>query len=234
MTGHLLRHFVVQTRQRVIDAWLHDLRVGWGERAERSATAVSPIIARGCGNDLHSIGYHFAATGHSLDEVLAWFGLLASKSRSFRQELAGGGTVQLAGGWAEGQLQDAIAQALSSFEVLRLRLRQQVQRSEVLGNQSGSNMAFVVVETDGSETSAQRVAHHARAAFRTGETMATTPSGKLIILAPRDQQTRERTQHVTDAIRDDIAIVDTSIRVWIEPLAMSADHADSHLLGLAS
>ena len=233
MSGHLLRQLVVQTRQRVIDAWLHDLRVGWGERAVHSATAVSAVIERGHISDLHSIGYDFATAGHSLDEVLAWFGVLASKSRSFRQELVGGGTVQLAGGWADGVLQDAFAQALSSFEVLRLRLRQQVQRGETLGHRLGSHMAFVVVDTDGSETCTERVAHHARAAFGTGETMAATPSGKLIILARRDQHIRERTLHVTDAIHNDTSLVDSSIRVWIEPLAMSADHADSQLLGLA-
>jgi len=224
----------VQIRRRVLDTWLHDLRVGWGERAVRSATAISPVFDGGHVGDLHTIGHHLATEGHSLDEVLEWFRLLASRSRAFRRVLAGGGIIQLASGWAEGQLLHDTAQTVTPFEVLRLRLRQQVQGGAVLGQRPGAHLALVVIETDGSSTSAQRVAHHARAAFNTGETMAATPSGKLIILVRRDHEIRARTVQLSDVMRADIELVGTSVRVWIEPLAMSADHVDSHLVGLAS
>ena len=43
-----------------------------------------------------------------------------------------------------------------------------------------------------------------------------------------------RTQ-LTQMHSDPIIRLDgTPVRVWVEPLAMSADHLDSHLLGLAS
>ncbi len=221
-------------RRRVLDSWLYDLRVGWGERAGRSATAISPTIAGGDIDDLHTIGHHFATEGHSLEEVLAWFDLLASDSRVFRRVLAGGGIIHLASGWTEGLLDDITAQAVTPLEVLRLRLHQQVQRGDVLGQNPGAHLALVVIETDGSAESLLHVAQHARAVFRTGETMAATPSGKLIILVRRDDNIRERTLQLTDAIRADNERVGLSVRVWIEPLAMSADHVDSHLLGLAS
>ena len=225
---------MVQIRQRVLEAWLHNLRVGWGERAVRSAAAITPLIARCRIEDLRLIGHHFATEGHSLTDVLAWFRVLADRSRPFRQQLAAGGIIELASGWAEGLLNDNRAMALTPLEVLRLRLRQQVQRGQMLGETPAENLALVVVEPDGSAESAERVAQHAREAFRTGETMAATPSGKLIILVRRDPSTRGLTLQLTDAIRADDALVGTSVRVWIEPLAMSADHIDSHLLGLAS
>ncbi|HQZ33749.1 MAG TPA: hypothetical protein PK020_04945 [Ilumatobacteraceae bacterium] len=224
----------MQIRRGILDAWLHDLRVGWGERAARSAAAITPIVARGHVGDLHMIGRHFATEGHSLDDVLAWFHRLASRSRAFRQHIAVGGIIELASGWAEGLLDAGRAQAFTPFEVLRLRLHQQVQRGEVLGEAPGENLALVVVETDGSVEAAERVAQHAREAFRTGETMAATPSGKLIILVPRDPSTRELTLQLTESLDADEFLVSASVRVWIEPLAMSVDHIDSHLLGLAS
>lgn len=224
----------MQIRRRVIDAWLHDLRVGWGDRAERSATTISAVIACAEINDLHTIGYHFATEGHPLDEVLAWLDLLASRSRCLRQALVGGGIEQLASGWAEGVLRSDAAEEVIPFEVLRLRLRQQVQRGHVFGQSPSTHLALVVIETDGSAASTSRVARHAREAFHTGETMAATPSGKLIILVRRDHDVHERAAQVTNAVRSDSALAGTPVRVWIEPLAMSADHVDSHLLGLVS
>jgi hypothetical protein len=35
-------------------------------------------------------------------------------------------------------------------------------------------------------------------------------------------------------MRHDDQLRGTPVRVWIEPLAMTAEHVDSHLLGLAS
>lgn len=217
----------------MIDAWLHDLQVGWGERAERSTTAISHVVERGDIGDLRTIGYHFATDGHPLNDVLAWFRLLAARSRPFRHLLEQGGIILLASGWADGLLHED-AETVGPFEVLRVRLQQQVQNARALGQPPGAHLALVIIETDGSPDSAARVAHHAREAFRTGETMAATPSGKLLILARRDQDVRERTRRLSDAMLADIQLSGVPVRVWIEPLAMSADHVDSHLLGLAS
>ena len=217
----------------MLDAWRRDLRVGWGERAARSATAITPILTGGLIGDLHTIGYQLAADGHPLHDVLAWFRLLAERSRQFRHLLERGGIILLAGGWADGLLHED-AETVAPFEVLRLRLRQQVQNVRALGELPGAHLALVVIETDGSAGSTARVSHHAREAFRTGETMAATPSGKMLILARRDQDVRVRTRRLTDAMLDDDQLSGVPVRVWIEPLAMSADHVDSHLLGLAS
>ena len=217
----------------MLDAWLHDLQVGWGERAARSATAITPVNAGGLIGDLHTIGYHFAGDGHPLSDVLAWFRLLATRSRPFRHVLEQGGIIHLASGWADGLLHED-AETVAPFEVLRLRLRQQVQIARTLGQLPGAHLALVVIETDGSAVSTARVAHHAREAFRTGETMAATATGKLLILTRRDQDVHVRTRRLTDAIHHDVQLGDATVRVWIEPLAMAADHIDSHLLGLAS
>lgn len=224
----------MKIRRRILDAWLHDLRVGWGERAVRSATAVTSVIARGQVGDLHTIGFHFATDGHQLDDVLAWFRLLATHSRQFRRLLGRGGVIQLAGGWVDGQLHECSALAVAPFDVLRLRLHQQVEHGSRLGRAPGSHIALVVIETDGSAGATERAIHHARQAFHTGETMAVTPSAKLLILVRRDQGVRPRAIRVTDAVHGDALLHGVRVRVWVEPLAMSAEHVDSHLLGLAS
>lgn len=222
----------MQIRRRLLGAWLRHLRVGWGERAVRSASAITPVIERFQLDDLHTIGYRFATDGHQLDDVLAWFRLLAARSRPARRMLERGGIVLLASGWVDCQLQDD-ADEVAPFEVLRLRLRQQVEHGHSLGQAPGSHLVLVIVETDGTASATDRAVHHAREAFRAGETMAATLTGKLLILARREQDIRERTQRLTDAILDDAQLSGVPVRVWIEPLAMSADHVDSHLLGLA-
>jgi hypothetical protein len=226
---------IVHVRRRVLDAWLEDVRVGWGSRACRSATAVVPQIACGQLADLQTAGRQLASNGNQLDEVLAWFGLLATRSRRFRRLLARGGVIHLASGWAEGVLHDEYgARAVGPFEVLRLRLQQQVERSGSVGETPARSLALVVIEGDGSPHSIARVARHARAVFAAGETMASTPSGKLLVLAHRDHELRGRTLRLADALRHDDQLSGIPFRVWIEPLAMAAEHVDSHLLGLAS
>ena len=218
-----------------MDTWLHDLRVGWGERAHRSASAISPVVALGQVGDLHTIGHQLAADGHALDDVLAWFRALATHSRQFRHLLERGGVVNLASGWAEGVLQqDYGTHSVAPFEVLRLRLQQQVALTRSLGEAPGTRLALVVVEADGSADCVARVAQHARDTFSTGETMAATPTGKFLVLVHRDHDVRRRTLRLTDAMRHDDQLRGTPVRVWIEPLAMAAEHVDSHLLGLAS
>ena len=225
----------MQVRRRILDAWLHDLRVGWGERAYRSVSAISPVLALGNVGDLHTIGHQLASEGHALDDVLSWFDLLATQSRPVRNMLQQGGVVNLASGWADGVLHHEFgAHSVAPFEVLRLRLRQQVELTHSLGEAPGRHLALVVIETDGSTDCAARVARHARDTFSAGETMAATPTGKLLILVHRDHDVRRRTLRLTDAMRHDDHLRGTPVRVWIEPLAMAAEHVDSHLLGLAS
>lgn len=216
-------------------SWLHDLRVGWGERAHRSASAISPVVALGQVGDLHTIGQQLAVDGHSLDDVLAWFHELARHSRQFRHLLERGGVVNLASGWAEGVLQqDYGTHSVAPFEVLRLRLQQQVALANSLGEAPGNRLALVVVEAGGAGDCVARVAQHARDTFRGGETMAATPTGKFLVLVHRDHDVQRRTLRLTDAMRHDDQLRGTPVRVWIEPLAMAAEHIDSHLLGLAS
>lgn len=225
----------MQVRRRLIDAWLHDLRVGWGDRAARSASTIAPALALGRCCDLHGIGHALAADGHPLDDVLAWFRLLAGRSRAIRQALAQGGIEHLAEGWADGVLHEEMGRsAVAPFEVLRLRVRQQMEHSRSLDEAPGQQLALVVIETDGTSGCTARAARHARDAFNAGETMAATTTGKLLVLVRRDHDVRRRTLHLTEALRLDDQFRSTPVRVWIEPLAMSAEHVDSHLLGLAS
>lgn len=224
----------MQVRRRVLEAWLQDLRAGWGDRAFRSASAITPILTLDQPASLHTIGHRLATEGHSLDEVLAWFHPLASRSRSFRRALQRGGVVSIASGWADGVLQDEFGTtSVAPIEVLRLRVRQQVELTNSLGDEPGRHLALVVIETDGTVECATRVAQHARDVFHTGETMAATASGKLLVLVHRDHDVRRRTLRLTDALRHDDLLRGTPVRVWIEPLAMSVEHVDSHLLGLA-
>ncbi|MDO8362266.1 MAG: hypothetical protein Q7V88_05175 [Actinomycetota bacterium] len=196
---------------------------------------MTPVIALGRAGDLHTIGFHMATAGHRLDDVLAWFRRLARRSRRFRRVLRRDGVAHLAAGWADGAMQHQHDPAsVAPFEVLRLRLQQQVERTTALGEAPGRHLALVVVEAAGGLGCPERVVRHARDAFHSGETMATTPNGKLLVLVHRDHDVRRRTLRLTDAMRHDQQLLGTPVRVWIEPLAMSAEHVDSHLVGLAS
>ncbi len=217
-----------------MDAWLHDLRVEWGERAYRSARAIAPLVAAGRVADLRVVGRQLATDGHSLEELLGWFELLAERARPYRAVLQHGGIDQLADGWADGIMQHEYGtQSVAPLDVLRHRLHQQVQVACSFGSRPGQLLALVVVDTDGSSDRVEEATRVARATFRSGETMAVTPTGKLLILVRRDHDLRRRTMQLSEALRQD----DQShapVRVWIEPLAMSAEHVDSHLLGLVS
>ena len=218
-----------------MDAWLHDLWVGWGERARRAASEVSPVIALGHVGDLHTVGRHLAADGHGLEEVLAWCGHLATRSRRFRNLLERGGVIKLANGWAEGALQQSFGvQSVAPLEVLRLRLQQQSSAHSAGGEVSTHPLALVVIETDGPAGCHSRLAEHARDAFSAGETMAVTATGKVMIVVRRDHAVRRRTLRLMDAMQLDDQLLGSTVRVWIEPLATATEHFDSHLVGLVS
>jgi hypothetical protein len=225
----------VKLRQRVTDAWCRDVRSGWGERAYRATTEIVEVLARCQAADLHGVGVSLAKDGHQLDDVLAWFRLLASNSRAFRTVLAEGGIVALASGWAEGVLHDDYGTtAVTPLDVLRLRLRQQFELTTSLGEAPERVLALVVVDTAGHHRHSERVLHHVRATFSTGETIAAAPNGNLLVLVHRNPEVRVRTLQLLDAMRHDDQLRGTPVRVWIEPLANTAEHVDSHLLGLAS
>lgn len=218
-----------------MDAWLHDLRVGWGERARRSAGEVAPAIALGTHGDLHAVGRRLAAGGHAHEEVLAWCTQLARRSRRFRTRLECGGIVQLTEGWAEGALRESFGQrSIAPVEVMRLRVQQRAASNNVGGAASAHPLALVVIEAHGPNDCQARVSEHAREVFSAGETIAATATGLVLVLVRRDHAARGRTLRLLDAMRLDDQLRGTTVRVWIEPLAMSAEHLDSHLLGLVS
>jgi hypothetical protein len=216
-------------------AWLHDILVGWGERAGRAAGEVAPMIALGTTGDLHTVGRRLAADGHALEEILAWCTHLARRSRRFRTQLECGGVVQLANGWAEAALRQSFGlHAVAPVEVMRLRVQQQAARINSDGSASAHPLALVVIEVHGPASSQERVSEHAREVFSAGETLAATATGLVLVLVRRDHAVRRRSVRLLDAMRADEQLRGTTVRVWIEPLAMAAEHLDSHLLGLVS
>jgi len=225
----------VKIRRRVTDAWLRDVRSEWGERAYRAAADIVDVLAGCQAAKLQGVGADLARHGHRLEDVLAWFRLLASQSRAFRTALCDGGIVALASGWAEGMLRDEFGLAGGTpLELLRLRLQQQFELTTSMGEAPERVLALVVADTAGRHDCVTRVVHHARQAFTSGEAMATTPSGNLLVLVSRNPEVRMRTLQLIDALRHDDQLRGTPVRVWIEPLAHTAQHVDSHLLGLAS
>jgi hypothetical protein len=226
----------VKLRQRVTDAWCRDVRSGWGERAYRATTEIVEVLARCQAADLHGVGVSLAKDGHQLDDVLAWFRLLASNSRAFRTVLAEGGIVALASGWAEGVLHDDYGTtAVTPLDVLRLRLRQQFELTTSLGEAPGARPRAGGRRYRRPSSSTRRACSITlELTFSTGETMATAPNGNLLVLVHRNPEVRVRTLQLLDAMRHDDQLRGTPVRVWIEPLANTAEHVDSHLLGLAS
>ena len=215
----------------MLDAWVREVRTGWGERAYRSVSAVAPVL---CAGDLQSVGHLLATDGHQLDDVLGWFRHLATRSKSFRRRLERGGIIDITSGWAGRVLHyDFGADSVATLEVLRLRVQQHVELCRSVGEAPGRNLAIVVIEGNGSPSCAPQLRLHARRTFVAGETMAATPSGKLLVLVRRDDGLRSRTLRLADAMRHDDQLDGPPVRVWIEPLSMAAEHIDSHLVGLA-
>lgn len=224
----------MRIRRRAFEAWLHDLRVGWGDRAARTAGSLVPLLADGRNSDLRSLGARLAAEGHALDAVLAWFDLLARHSRQFRGRLERGGIVDLAAGWADGALRGDDRRGAAPFDMLRLRLREQVALTGRMGGVPGRHLALVVAEADGEiAATAPALVEHARRVFDSGETVALAPNGKLLVLVQRGHEARGKAVEFGELLRNDQRLADVAVRVWVEPLAMSADHVDAHLLELA-
>ncbi len=222
-------------RQRVIDAWLRDVRTQWGERAYRAVCEFTPELTRCDSDGLAAVGAELARQGHRLDEVLAWCKMLARRSRGFRSMLTDGGVVAIAQGWTDGVLRDEFgAAAVTPLDVLRLRMQQQFELSTSVGEAPDRVLALVVVDTAGHHDCIARVALHVRSAFAAGETMATTPNGNLLVLVHRNAEVRVRALQLLETLRCDEELRGTPFRVWIEPLANTAEHVDSHLLSLAS
>ncbi|HAP77759.1 MAG TPA: hypothetical protein DCR14_16975 [Acidimicrobiaceae bacterium] len=224
----------MQIRRRALDAWLTDLRAGWGERAYGAAAGVSHLLPSCDTAGLQLIGQKLAQSGFTLDEVLAWFHLLARRSRVARTMLHDGGLAALAAGWADGVMSAEYgAERIAPLELLRLRLHQQSALAASIGQHTG-HLALVVIEVVHGAHLSDVVLLTARGEFTGGESIAVAPNGKVLILVRRHHDLRLRTLHLTNSLRANPGLRGSTVRVWIEPLGMSAEHVDSHLLSLAS
>ena len=224
----------MQIRRRVLDAWLTDLRAGWGERAHGAAVGVSHLLPSCDTADLHLIGQQLARSGFTLDDVLSWFRLLARRSRAMRTLLHDGGVAALAAGWTDGVLSAEFgASHVAPLELLRLRVHQQSALAASVGQHAG-HLALVVIDVMAGATQTEKVLQVARNVFAAGESIAVAPNGKVLVLVRRHDDLRRRTLALSNELRDHHGLRGTTVRVWIEPLGMSAEHVDSHLLSLAS
>lgn len=230
----------MQRARRSIQTWLRQVELGWGERAAATARSLVPLLTPLPAADFLAAGEAAAIHGHGLDDLIAWFRLLGRRCRPLRAQLAQGGLVDLAAGWADGVLRSEYgAEQVVPLALLRLRLEQQVAQSARLGRRPGDDLALVAATVSTSDAASgaeqrRRVLQHARSVFASGESMAMAPNGTLLVLVTRGPSLHTRTLAFEQAVRSDDRLHNTTIRVWVEPLAMAAEHVDSHLLGLAS
>ena len=225
----------MQRARRTVQTWVHQIELGWGERAATTARSLVPLLTPLPASDFLAAGEAAAIRGHGLDDVIAWFRLLARRSRPMRGLLARGGLVDLAAGWADGVLRSEYGEEqVVPLALLRLRLEQQVALATRHGRRPGDDLALVAASVGGGSAERQRVVQHARALFAGGEPMAMAPNGTLLVMVTRGPSLHARTLAFEQAVRADDCLHNTTIRVWVEPLAMAAEHVDSHLLGLAS
>jgi hypothetical protein len=149
----------------------------------------------------------------------------------------------VARGWAEGAGERAYHDALdvSSMQVLELRLRQQYDRCAALGVRPNDAHALVVFEADVGEAGPttrdaviEAMAAEAHRCFRNGETVAATPTGRLVVLTERSPGLASTVQAMLRALNGSPATARGPVHGWIEPLANERLHLESHVASLVA
>ena len=137
----------------------------------------------------------------------------------------------MASGWAAGEmLARTPARDVAPIDVLRLRLRQHSSWPHSWAWLPTPTPPSSWSRCDGPRRPTERGSPDTRRTiFNAGETLAGAANGKLLVLTHRDRTWHERTRQLAQTIRDDRSNSPTPhVRVWVEPLAKSAEHVDAH------
>ncbi len=238
--------------ERIKTAWLGEIRAHWGSGPHLSCLGgmdhlITEILV--AGSDHHAFLFEFgrrcAVEEFSLADANAWITLLIERAgRRTRRVLSHrDAAIAVARGWADGtgERERRASTNVSSMQLLELRLNQQYDRCAALGVRLNDAHALAVFEADvgnlGTYARAaliETVANEARRRFHHGETISSTPTGRLVVLTERSAGLPATVQSMLSTINASPTTAGSAVRGWIEPLANERLHLGSHMASLAS
>jgi hypothetical protein len=236
----------------IVAEWRRRVRTGWGSGPHwhtiDGTDAVVRTLLDGTAEPavaLAELGRRCGMDGHSLDDVTAWMNeLLDVAPRKLRRRLDHReAAVALASGWAEGTLEHRHTEVddLVPVAVLEMAINRCYDQCEAMGIDapSASALAVLIADTEGLPWLARAaalgaMATHARRAFAKGETVAATPTGRVIVLADREPGLAATVREIVDACEASPLLAGCArVRGWVEPLAPDRHHLAAHLAELA-
>jgi hypothetical protein len=219
--------------------WIRQVDAGWGARAGGSlSTALAQSTSSDGIVDTRHLGELLAARSHSIDEILDWTQVLATRNRRHARRLLGPSSDEhIAAGWADRTLAGDTGGVGVQVEELTLRITERFALATSLGVPADELTALVVarIEPAGNRPTVECLAAavtHARSVFRHGETVAQHPGGHVLVLTDRSRPLQDNLAAWKRRLDDD-AMIDSST-IWIEPMGSDAALIDSLLVGLVT
>jgi hypothetical protein len=236
-------------QSEVVREWRRRVRAGWGDGPHwhtiDGADALVQQVVDEPGEAsaaFRELGRRCGADGHTLDDVVGWTTeLLAACPRRVRRRLDQRDlAVVLTAGWADGSFARPESRRVAApVASLHLRLREHYDHCHALGVDPSTLVAVVVLDADTGpqgpvtrDAVSEVLADAARGAFGRGETIAVTPTGRILVLADRTAGLASVVRCVVDAVQHDPAVTGCRVQGWVEPIARDRRHLDAHLADL--
>jgi hypothetical protein len=236
--------------EMLMDEWGTKVLTNWGTGPHTvTVEAIRPRLADvveqrvPAAQGLEEIGRRCGADGHPLEDAVGWvtalFELLPKRRR--RQFDRQAGAVALAAGWSEGMLQrHAEDGPHATTELLRLRLQEHYDECAANDQDPASLFTLVVFDAD-TGTLGPRARAAAMAAvlegvrdrFTTGQTITTTTTGRVLLLADRGPSLPAAIHELVTWAQTQPALAGCRVRGWIEPLSPFRHHLEGHLSDLS-
>jgi hypothetical protein len=234
----------------MMEDWMAKVNAGWGSGPHvMTLEAIGPRLAEvvdrrvDAADGLAEVGRRCGADGHPLEDVVGWvttlFEMLPSRRRRHLDRHAG--AVALASGWSEGMLQrHAAGMSPVTTELLRIRLQEHYDACAATSQDPVSAYTLVVFDADtgvlGPRARAAAMAallEAVRARFTAGETITTTRTGRVLMLADRSRELPAAIHELVTWAQTQAALSGCRVRGWIEPLSPFRHHLDGHLNDLS-
>jgi len=229
-------------RRRVVDRWGAGSHVATLDVIE---PCVADLVAHKVDPEdgLAEVGRQCGRDGHPLEDVVGWvstlFDVLPRRQRRHLETSAG--AVALTTGWADGRLERHASGTTpaSTTELLRLRLQEHYDECASRHQDPASLYTLVVFDADTGalgprtrSTAMAALAEGVRDIFHSGETISTTSTGRVLILADRRSDLGADVHRVVTWAESQQALAGFRVRGWVEPLSPFRHHIDDHLADL--
>lgn len=233
-------------RELHLTRWLQHVQKSWGDGPHINTLRGLLDSLRGLWDQsvepadvAQRFGIECGERGHSLGDATAWFSALTEqmprqrRAQVDRWQVA----VRLSEGWMQGveRAERDHGGAMSTVEVLRLRINQQYDRCSALGLDAAAEHTLAIIDArpdagKGSVELARRMQDLAFEYFAAGETVAVDQL-RLIVLTPRTPELATTVRALVDELSGLTRAA--SFHGWIEPLPTDRRHVGELINELA-